>query len=88
VSVSSSDTDALVVDWLNELLYRYEAEGFLPGDFHVSVDDGATSLTARCHGEPFDPERHGTLTAVKAATYHGLVVAHNHEWRIEVILDV
>ena len=28
VSVVSTDTTALVVDWLNELLYRYEAEGF------------------------------------------------------------
>lgn len=37
VSVTSTDVDALVVDWLNELLYRYEAFGFLPKEFQISV---------------------------------------------------
>jgi SHS2 domain-containing protein len=88
VSVSSPDLEALAVDWLNELLYRYEAEGFLPRDFLVSVDETGTKLEAQCLGEPFDPERHHILTSVKAATYHELRVTHNREWRIRVILDV
>jgi SHS2 domain-containing protein len=88
VSVSSPDQEALVVDWLNELLYRYEAEGFLPGEFLVSVDETGTSLEAQCLGEPFDPERHHILTSVKAATYHELMVTHNQQWQIRVILDV
>ena len=88
VSVTSTDRDALVVDWLNELLYRFEAEGFLPRTFDVSVDEPGTSLVARCFGEPVDPERHRVRTAVKAATYHGLEVSHGAEWRIQVILDI
>ena len=88
VSVSSPDQEALAVDWLNELLYRYEAEGFLPGEFRVSVDETGNSLEAQCLGEPFDPERHHILTSVKAATYHELMVTHNHQWQIRVILDV
>ena len=88
VSVASLDQTALVVDWLNELLYRHEAEGFLPKEFQVSTDEAGTSLKARCLGEPVDPERHRLLTPVKAATYHGLEIAHNGNWRIQVILDV
>jgi len=71
VSVISSDSSALVVDWLNELLYRYEAEGFLPREFDVTVDDTGTGLHAQCWGEPIDLERHQILTSVKAATYPG-----------------
>ena len=88
ISVSSTDTDALVVDWLNELLYRHEAEGFLPQRFHVSVDEGDTSLVAQCVGEQVDPARHDLRAPVKAATYHGLDVSHDGEWRIHVLLDV
>ncbi len=88
ISVTSSDPSALIVDWLNELLYRYEAEGFLPKEFDVTVDNKGTTLQARCMGEPLDPERHRILTSVKAATYHCLVASHNGEWRIQVILDL
>ena len=88
VSVASADREALVVDWLNELLYRYEAEGFLPKDFQISVDEAGNSLVALCVGEPVDPERHGMRTGVKAATYHGLEVSRDDQWRITVVLDV
>lgn len=88
VSVDSPDQEALIVDWLNELLYRYEAEGFLPKEFLISVDETGANLKAQCLGEAFDPERHHILTSVKAATYHELMVTHNQEWRIQVILDV
>jgi SHS2 domain-containing protein len=88
VEVASGDREALVVDWLNELLYRYEAEGFLPREFSVAVDETGQSLTARCRGEPIDPEKHQLFTSVKAATYHGLELSHDNGWRIQVILDV
>jgi SHS2 domain-containing protein len=88
VEVASGDREALVADWLNELLYRYEAEGFLPREFKVRVDDAGTALRAECWGEPVDPERHQLLAAVKAATYHGLELSYDSQWRIQVILDV
>ena len=88
VSVVSGDRDSLAVDWLNELLFRFETEGFLPKDYAVTVDEAESSLVARCMGEPIDTERHGVGTAVKAATYHNLEVAHDGEWRIRVFLDV
>lgn len=88
VSVTASDRQALVVDWLNELLYRYEVEGFLPREFSVTVDETGDRLWARCWGEPLDRERHQILASVKAATYHQLELSHNGQWRIRVILDV
>jgi len=92
VSVVSRDREALVVDWLNELLYQYEAAGFLTRDCQISLEAGDTRLEARCWGETLDPARHRILTVVKAATYHQLEVAHpdpgRGQWRIQVILDV
>ena len=88
VSVTSADRDALIVDWLNELLYRHEAEAFIPKTFDVSVDESTSSLIARCEGEHVDRQRHAMRTAVKAATYHGLEASYNGEWSIQVILDV
>ncbi|HEU0020847.1 MAG TPA: archease [Dehalococcoidia bacterium] len=88
VSLISSDQEALAVDWLNELLYRYEAKGFLPREFKVTVDDTSTGLHAQCWGEYVDLQRHQILTSVKAATYHELQLSHNGQWRIQVILDV
>ena len=87
LSVSSTDEEALAVDWLNELLYRYEADGFLPKEFCICVDDGGKALKARCSGEKVDPQKR-VFAQVKAATYHGLEVSHNGEWRIQVVLDV
>ena len=88
VEVSSEDRESLVVDWLNELIFRFDTEGFLPAEFRVTVDESHTHIAAECAGETADPERHQIRTAVKAATYHRLEVRHDDQWRIQVILDV
>ena len=88
VIVKSDDRETLVVDWLNELLFRFEAEGFLPKEFQVSVNESGTEINARCAGEPADPDRHRVWPGVKAATYHDLEVVHDGEWRILVVLDL
>ena len=77
VSIGSTDVAALAVDWPNELLYVFDAEGFLRARFRVSVAESGISLVARCAGEPVDLERHEFQTAVKVATYHDLDVSQN-----------
>ena len=87
VEVSSTDGEALLVDWLNELLFQSEVQGLLFRRFQVE-EIGDTRLRARCHGEPIDPERHALHGGVKAATYHMLEVAQGNGYRAQVILDV
>ncbi len=86
--VAADDADALVVVWLSELLYAFEAHGWLSGSFEVSVNsDGQLSATAR--GETFDEERHVLGVGVKAVSYHDLAVrCESDAVRIRVILDV
>lgn len=87
VTVTATDLEALLVNWLNELLYRFEVEGLLFVDFTVDSMNHR-QLVATCTGEQVDPRRHPMKTGVKAATYHNLEVSHDHPCHIQVILDI
>jgi SHS2 domain-containing protein len=88
VSLAAGDREALLVDWLNHLLYLFDLDGFLGRDFQVvSLTD--ERLEARVTGESFDPDRHPERTAVKAATYHQLeIVPVKDGWQATVVLDL
>ena len=89
VSIVSPDPEALAVDWLNELVYRFEADGFLPKRCAVTVNDEGTALEATCVGETVAPGALEVRAAVKAATYHLVEVAQSGgEWRVRVYLDI
>ena len=93
VSLVSRDRETLAVDWLNELLYLYEATGFLMKECRIELtpqEAGAASfkLEAHCCGEVLDAARHHILGVIKAATYHQLSVTKDSLWRVKVILDV
>src|SRR3989442_14954197 len=69
VTVSAPDREALVVGWLNELLYLLDTRRFLPRHYRITqVSD--TSLTAELVGDTIDPRRHTLRRMGKAATYH------------------
>lgn len=86
VSLEARDLGALLVDWLNEVLYLQEARDAVFTDVDVSeVTDtsirGALSVAAR------DDALEGT--AVKAATYHRLEVRPDEGgWLATVYVDV
>ena len=93
VSLASRDRETLAVDWLNELLYQYEATGFLMKECRIELNPGKAgaasfTLEAHCRGERFDAGKHHILGVIKAATYHQLSVTQDSLWRINVILDV
>ena len=88
VTVDAVDPESLVVDWLNELLFHYEVDGFIPKKLDLAVSDTGTHLEAKCIGETSDPNQRQILTVVKAATYHNLKLTHNDGWHIEVTLDI
>jgi SHS2 domain-containing protein len=91
VSLSAEAIDLLLVDWLSELVYRFDTEGWLARDVEVHVSetlDGWT-LRARLNGGRLDPERQEVRVLVKAVTYHELqVVQTGTGWQARVILDI
>lgn len=73
LELDAPDVEALLVDWLAELLFLFDARGFVFEGARVSLDEGPWRLRADADGS--DGERfvqHGP--AVKAVTYHGLEV--------------
>jgi SHS2 domain-containing protein len=88
IAVESPDREALMVDWLNHLLYLFDVAGFLGREFQVTTLTNER-LEAEAWGEAFDPERHPEKTAIKAATYHHLeIVPRGNGWQATVILDL
>ncbi len=88
VTVSAPDREALLVAWLNELLYLLDTRGLLPRRCRI-IQMNETSLTAEVAGEIIDPQRHNVRRMVKAATYHGLhLVQTDGQWEARVILDL
>ena len=84
LEVRSKDREALLVDWLNELLYLVETACDVPLSIDVA-EATDTWLRARVRGVPV--ARAPSL--VKAATHHELVVEETASgFRGEVILDV
>ncbi len=75
MDLTAPDGETILVDLLNELIYRFDAEKLLLPLVQVEearLDPGGGRLRAHLRGERFDPSRHELATEVKAATYHGL----------------
>jgi SHS2 domain-containing protein len=69
--VVSDDKEGLMVKWLTEVLFLFEKERFLPKRIVLTKFDGK-SIQATFWGQTFDPLRHGSVSEIKAVTYHQL----------------
>lgn len=88
VAVEAAQADLLLAAWLNELLFRFEADRVLFEGFEV-IELSDTRLRARVAGEPLDPRRHAICGGVKAATLHQLSLRPcEGGWEGFVLLDV
>jgi len=67
--LEAPDREALLVDWLNELLYLHETEGEIYADFDIRALL-AIELRANVMGTKGD----GTKVVIKAATFHDLKI--------------
>jgi SHS2 domain-containing protein len=88
VQVQGTDPVSLLVNWLSELLYLHDAEGWLFRDFEIqSLQDDSLSAVAR--GEKFQRSRHQAKLLVKAITYHQLALEETPRgWRAQVYVDI
>ena len=88
LEVSSKDTESLLIEWLNELVYLFDVEHFLFNRFDIeSLTE--KDLKAICYGEHFDAAKHTMKVGVKAATYHMLKLDRSDDgFKAQVILDI
>jgi protein archease len=88
LKVSSDERDSLLVEWLNELIYFFDAKHILFNRFDIESLT-QNELRATCHGEDFDPMKHKIKRGIKAATYHMLRLDKNNDgYKAQVILDI
>jgi SHS2 domain-containing protein len=84
VSVSGDDDEALLVNWLNELLYQFEVSGHVFRDFDITLT-AEHALRAIARGGPSREHR----KHIKAATFNDLrVVRHDGQWDATVVFDI
>jgi SHS2 domain-containing protein len=91
VTLEAGSLEDLLVDWLSELVYRFEVQNMLVSDATVTLRQVSDRwhLAASIAGEPFDPARHPPRVLVKSATYHGLAITQRAgEWRARVVFDI
>jgi len=88
VRVQGEDPESVLVNWLSELLYLHDAEGWLLRDFEIR-NLGDDSLIAVARGERFQQSRHRVKLQVKAITYHQLALERTSQgWRAQVYVDI
>jgi SHS2 domain-containing protein len=87
VDINSSDREALLVDWLNELIFIFEADQVILSRFEIA-DLSENRLRARVCGNKIDRARHKLKAQVKAATYHSLRIEERDGVSVRVILDM
>lgn len=65
--------EALLVNWINELLYLHDIEGFVLHDLEPPRVEGSR-VHGALKGEAVAPDRHPRGIVVKAATFHQLAL--------------
>lgn len=84
VEVGGEDTEELLVNWLNELIYLEDAKHILFKEFEILFLD-KKSLKATAKGELIKKDIHMMHRTIKAATFNGLEIKKT---QAKVVFDV
>jgi len=88
ISCSAPNDEALLVEWLNALVFEMATRGMLFCRFSVHID--GSRLNAEAAGEAIDLERHEVAAEAKGATYTELSVRQldDGRWLAQCVVDV
>ena len=88
IRLSAGDAESLLLTWLQELLFWFSTDRFLPVEYALE-EVTPTLLRGVVRGERFDLSRHIQGREVKAITRHLLEVRHHGGgWQGQVIVDI
>lgn len=92
IEVEAEDQYALLYNWLEALLVKFETEGILYSKFQITDWKETAELfkfKAKVWGEKFDAQKHPQRVGVKAVTYHMMVIIREKDRVVlEFILDI
>jgi tRNA nucleotidyltransferase (CCA-adding enzyme) len=88
LACEAPDTELLLADWLNLLIYEMATRNMLFSRFEVHLQENR--LTAQAWGEAIEPVRHHPAVETKGATYTALKVAQQSDgsWLAQCVVDV
>ena len=88
ITLDANSVEELLRLWLQELLFWFNTDRFLPGSYQLEEITGGV-LRARLTGERFDPSRHLHGVEVKGVTYHEFRVTQTADgWEASIIFDI
>ncbi|MBU2567467.1 MAG: archease [Elusimicrobia bacterium] len=93
IKTEGVDYESLLINFLNELVYRFSADKFLFILFRVKrmgEKAGKYFMSAEASGEKIDPAKHKLNFEIKAATYHDIKIKRRKDgsYTTKIIFDV
>jgi len=93
VEVEGHDEQALLYNWLEALLVKFDLTSNLYSRFKIATIEKTSAgfkLKAKIWGEPFNPKKHLSKVGVKAVTYHQMEILRDTKGAVtvEFILDI
>jgi SHS2 domain-containing protein len=91
IELSSGTANELLVDWLSELLYLFDAEGIIATNFEVSIakKQEVLYLSGKVHFRRFDSKADIAKNEIKAVTYYKVNVKREGDiYSTPVIFDL
>ena len=88
IEARGDDEESLLVAWLQEILFAFDADRFAPRDVTLDSLDG---LRARgtIAGEPLNTARHEVRNLIKAVTWHDLEIKKTAgTYEVVIVFDV
>ena len=88
ITCEAPQTDLLLVEWLNALVYEMALRRMLFSLYVVNIEN--SRLTGEACGESLNVVRHRPAVEVKGATYTALEVSRraDGEWLAQCVIDV
>jgi len=88
IEISGNDLEELLVNFLEEFLYLYDAKGLVCTRIQVETVSAKT-VRARAWLQKFNETIDQELLSVKAVTYHQLFIGReNDTWTARIFLDI
>jgi SHS2 domain-containing protein len=88
VEAEGTDLQSLILNLLDEILYRNDSEGLTAKRFIVEIDEKNFRARAEGVGERFSAATHEVGIAVKAVTYHMMGIEKKDvEWIVRIVFD-
>jgi SHS2 domain-containing protein len=92
IEVEGYDEQALLYNWLEALLIKFDTTGKLYSRFQIDKIERTKEgykLKAKVWGETYNPEKHIQKVGIKAVTYHRMEVIKNPgQVILKFILDI